>query len=129
MTFTIESDYKPNELNERIEAFIQWVHKYIEDMSHKDFETQKQSVITRRLEKPKQLSEYSQRLWSEISSKEYDFNRDEIEVKATKELTKQDIIAFFEVIIITFNCILIMNTFSNELMCKTETSLPLVNQS
>ncbi|CAG2172600.1 unnamed protein product, partial [Oppiella nova] len=96
MTFTIESDYKPNELNERIEAFIQWVHKYIEDMSDKDFETQKQSVITRRLEKPKQLSEYSQRLWSEISSKDYDFNRDEIEAKAIKELTKQDIIAFFE---------------------------------
>ena len=109
MTFTIESDYKPNELNERIEAFIQWVHKYIEDMSHKDFETQKQSVITRRLEKPKNLIDNSYRLWSEISSKEYDFNRDEIEVKAIKELTKQDIIAFFEVIFITFNCILIMN--------------------
>ncbi|CAG2168148.1 unnamed protein product [Oppiella nova] len=96
MTFTIESDYKPKELNERIEAFIQWVHKYIEDMSDKDFETQRQSVITRRLEKPKNLIDNSYRLWSEISSKEYDFNRDEIEVKAIKELTKQDIIAFFE---------------------------------
>ncbi|CAG2174735.1 unnamed protein product, partial [Oppiella nova] len=96
MTFIIESDYKPNELNERIEAFIQWSQKYIHDMNDTDFETQRQSLIARRLEKPKQLLEYSHRLWSEISSKEYDFNRDEIEVKAIKELTKQDIIAFFE---------------------------------
>ncbi|CAG2173670.1 unnamed protein product [Oppiella nova] len=96
MTFTIESDYKPNELNERIEAFIQWSQKYIHDMNDTDFETQRQSLIARRLEKPKQLLEYSYRLWSEISSKMYDFNRDEIEVKAIKELTKQDIIAFFE---------------------------------
>ena len=97
MSFIIESDYKPNYLNERIEAFIQWVHKYIEDMSDKDFETERQALITRRLEKPKQLVEYTKKLWCEISAKDYNFNRDEIEVKAIKELTKQDIIDFLKV--------------------------------
>ncbi|CAG2111287.1 unnamed protein product [Medioppia subpectinata] len=96
MSFLIESDYKPSFLNERIEAYIQWIHKYIEDMNETDFETQRQALITRKLVKPKNLWDKCWTLWAEVMSKEYNFNREEIEVKAIKEITKQDIIDFMK---------------------------------
>ncbi|CAG2108412.1 unnamed protein product [Medioppia subpectinata] len=96
MSFLIESDYKPSFLNERIEAYIQWIHKYIEDMNETDFETQRQALITEKLVKPKNLWEKCCTLWAEVISKEYNFNRQEIEVNAIKELLKQDIIDFLK---------------------------------
>jgi len=65
-------------------------------MSDDDFESEKQSLITHKLEKPKQLIGYSKRLWSEIDSKQYNFNRDEIEVNVIRTLKKDDITAFFK---------------------------------
>ncbi|CAG2101366.1 unnamed protein product [Medioppia subpectinata] len=96
MSFLIESDYKPSFLNERIEAYIQWFTKYIEDMNETDFETQRQALITRKLVKPKNSWDKCWTLWAEVMSKEYNFNREEIEVKAIKEITKQDIIDFMK---------------------------------
>ena len=66
-------------------------------MTDEDFETERQALITHKLEKPKQLIAFSKKVWNEIYSKQYNFNRDEIEVKAIKELTKQDIIDFLKV--------------------------------
>ncbi|CAG2101369.1 unnamed protein product, partial [Medioppia subpectinata] len=97
MNFLIESDYKPSFLNERIEAYIQWIHKYIEDMNETDFETQRQALITRKLVKSKNFWEKHSKFYCEIMSKEINFNRQEIEVKAIKELTKQNIIDFLKV--------------------------------
>ncbi|CAG2108411.1 unnamed protein product, partial [Medioppia subpectinata] len=96
MSFLIESDYKTSFLNERIEAYIQWFTKYIEDMSETDFETQRQALIARKLVKPKNLWEKCCTLWAEVMSKEYNFNRQEIEVNAIRELSKQDIVDFLK---------------------------------
>ncbi|CAG2101367.1 unnamed protein product [Medioppia subpectinata] len=94
--FFIESDYKPSFLNERIEAFIQWIHKYMEDMNETDFETQRQALITRKLVKPINIYTKFKKILNEIESKECNFNRQEFEVNAIKELSKQDIIHFFK---------------------------------
>lgn len=66
-------------------------------MSTEDFETHINALVTKRLEKPKQLISFSRQLWSEIDSKQYHFNRDEVEVEALKKLTKDDLYAFFKV--------------------------------
>ncbi|XP_054168721.1 insulin-degrading enzyme-like [Oppia nitens] len=95
ISFVIQSDCLPQYLNERIEAFIAYAENYIKDMKSEEFEAEKQSLITHKLEKPKQLLEYSKRLWNEIDSKQYNFNRDEIEVNALTKLTKDDIMTFF----------------------------------
>lgn len=65
-------------------------------MKVEEFEAEKESLITHKLEKPKQLIAYSKKLWNEIECKQYNFNRDQIEVNAIKKLTKEDIIAFFK---------------------------------
>ncbi len=69
-------------------------------MNEDEFETEKQALITAKLEKPKQLIAFSRKLWHEIDTKQYNFNRDEIEVNAIKNITKDDIIDFFKVITI-----------------------------
>ena len=72
-------------------------------MKDEEFEAEKQSLITRKLEEPKQLMAFSRKLWAEIQCKQYNFERDQIEVNAIKQLTKEDIIAFFKAIITQFN--------------------------
>ncbi len=67
-------------------------------MSDEEFEAEKQALITKKLEKPKQLIAFSKKLLYEIHTKQYNFDRDEIEVQALQKLTKDDVIAFFKVI-------------------------------
>jgi insulysin len=69
-------------------------------MSDEEFETEKQALITKKLEKPKQLIAFSKKLLYEIDTKQYNFDRDQIEVQALQKLTKDDVIAFFKVITI-----------------------------
>jgi len=69
-------------------------------MNDEDFEAEKQSLITKKLEKPKQLLAFSRKLFGEIATDRYNFNRDEIEVQALKSLTKDDIFVFYKVITI-----------------------------
>ena len=72
-------------------------------MKDDEFEAEKQSLITHKLERPKQLIAFSKKLWSEIECKEYNFDRDEIEVQAIKTITKERIIDFLKVSLIEVN--------------------------
>ena len=45
---------------------------------------------------PKKLSARFDRIYSEISTKRYNFNRDELEVKELQKLTREDIVKFFD---------------------------------
>jgi len=96
LSFIVQSDHKPSYLNDRIEAFISWAEHYIRDMSEEEFEREKQALITKKLEKPKQLIAFSKKLWFEIDNKQYNFERDDIEAQAIKNLTKDAVIAFFK---------------------------------
>jgi len=96
LAFVIQSDKLPSYLDERIEAFILWTEKYLQEMSEQEFETNRDSLISRRLEKPKQILSFSRKLWSEIDESTYFFDRDEVEVDVIKTLTKEDILEFFK---------------------------------
>jgi secreted Zn-dependent insulinase-like peptidase len=65
-------------------------------MKEEEFETNKLSLIAKRLEKPKKLSGRAGKYWSEIVSQQYNFNRDEVETDDLRNITKDNIIEFFD---------------------------------
>ena len=67
----------------------------MKDMSNEEFERHKTALSVRRLEKPKQLSHRALRYWSEITSGDYFFDRDTVEVAELQRVSKEDLIAFF----------------------------------
>ena len=92
----IQSDRDPKYLDARIEKFMQSMKDFIQSMNEEEFETNKQGLVAKRLEKPKKLSARAARYWNEIVCQQYNFNRDEIETKELKNITKENIIEFFD---------------------------------
>ena len=78
---------------------MQSMKDFIQSMSEEEFETNKQGLVAKRLEKPKKLSARAARYWNEIVCQQYNFNRDEIETKELKNITKENIIEFFDIYI------------------------------
>lgn len=91
----IQSDRSPAYLDGRIEAFLYMMKSYIEDMSEDQFLNHRQALASRRMEKPKKLSHQTAKYWSEITSQQYNFDRDSIEVASLKALTKEDVCKFY----------------------------------
>ncbi|KII85853.1 hypothetical protein PLICRDRAFT_165360 [Plicaturopsis crispa FD-325 SS-3] len=92
----VQSERPAEVLEERIESlWKESFDKYLADMSDEEFEKQKQSLIVKRLEKPKNLYQEASRYWSEISSGELDFFYRERDVSIFASLRKQDISEFW----------------------------------
>ena len=66
-------------------------------MTSEEFESEKVSLIAKLLEKDKNLAQISYRMWSAISSGEYDFMKKEKIVKIIETLTQEDVVDFFKV--------------------------------
>ncbi|XP_029847495.1 insulin-degrading enzyme isoform X2 [Ixodes scapularis] len=92
----VQSDRPPVFLDSRIEAFLIYIEKYIQDMSPEEFQSNKQALSARRLEKPKKLPQLAAKFWMEILTQQYNFDRDRLEVACLESLTKDDVIAFFK---------------------------------
>ena len=71
----VQSERDPVYVETRIEAFFDWVKDHLEKMSAEDFEEHKRSLIAKKEEKPKNLSEESKRFWSRISDRYYEFGK------------------------------------------------------
>lgn len=69
-------------------------------MNEKEFETHKIALMTKKLEKPKKLIKLTERYWNEISSRYYNFDRVDMEVKQLQSLHKEHILNFYKVFII-----------------------------
>ena len=65
-------------------------------MEEDEFSRHKQALTDKRLEKPKKLSSRGARIWQEISTYRFNFNRDEIEVAELSSMSRQDVLAFFD---------------------------------
>lgn len=72
--FIIQSEKTPRFLESRIESFLTSFRKVLEDMSDADFESQKRSLINKRLEKLKNLDQETSRHWNQIHTQYYDFD-------------------------------------------------------
>lgn len=71
--FIIQSEKTPQYLESRIDNFLCSWAETLEQMSDAEFEGHKRSLITKRLEKLKNLDQESGRLWSYIDSEYLDF--------------------------------------------------------
>ena len=66
-------------------------------MTDEEFEIHKAALTTKRLQKPKQLKKQTSKYWNEISTRLYNFDRDDMEVKQLQKLKKEDVLSFYEV--------------------------------
>jgi insulysin len=65
-------------------------------MNNDDFEKHRQALADKRLEKPKKLSSRTEKFWSEITSQQFNFERDEVEVEELGKITRDDLLAFYD---------------------------------
>ena len=91
----IQSEKPAEYLEKRINAFLVFAFDSISEMSQDEFESHKTSLINKRLEKVKNLSQEGDRLWGYISSGYFDFLQVEHDVAHLKPLTKGEMIDFF----------------------------------
>lgn len=94
----MQSEREGEVLERRIEDMMTGSFaKYLEEMTTESFERQRSSIIAKRLEKPKNLSQETGRYFAEISSPgELDFFFRERDAEEFAKLTKDDIVEFFE---------------------------------
>ena len=95
----IQSNREPEYLDARIEKFMLSMREHIEKMSEEEFETNKQGLIEKRLEKPKKLSSRAAKYWVEIVSQQFNFERDELETNDLKTIKKEEVLNFFDKVI------------------------------
>lgn len=92
----VQSNRKPVYLDNRIESFIQSARELIKTMSDEEFNRHKKALADLKLEKPKRLSGRSDKIWNEIYSQRYNFDRVAIEVADLELLTREDVIEFYD---------------------------------
>ncbi|KAK4107000.1 hypothetical protein N656DRAFT_764192, partial [Canariomyces notabilis] len=93
--FVIQSEKKAPYLETRIEEFLKTVATTLEEMSEAEFESNKRSVIDKRLERLKYMEQESNRHWSHIHTEHYTFDNAQRDAAAIKPLTKADMIEYF----------------------------------
>ena len=80
-----------------MKEFIFFIKGYLTQISEESFIKEKDALITKIMESPKKLLAYKRILWNEIDSYLYHFDRDQNAVNIIRELTKSDVIEFYEV--------------------------------
>ena len=99
-SFIIQSgDYSADYLKERSNEFIQAYRTELDNMKDEDLATHKQSVVDRKLEKPKSLTEANDQFYYRAFEKMGDFDYVAKDVVAVKNLSKQDIINLFDEVV------------------------------
>ncbi|KAK5085689.1 metalloprotease [Lithohypha guttulata] len=91
----IQSEREPEYLESRIEAFLVKFKKDLADMTQEDFDKHKKSLIARKLEKVKNLTTETNRLWNYIAGEAYNFFQIDTDVESIRKLSKQDMQDFF----------------------------------
>ncbi|CAJ0561255.1 unnamed protein product, partial [Mesorhabditis spiculigera] len=96
LEFSVQGPKEPDFVEERIEDYLEVARKMIVDMPDTEFKDHVDALANKRLEKPKNLKQRYNKLWSEIAHREFHFNRAEDEVALLREVTKEELIAFFD---------------------------------
>ncbi|VFQ78513.1 unnamed protein product [Cuscuta campestris] len=95
--FIIQSSLKdPKHIDSRVEEFLKTFESKLYEMPDDEFKSNVTALIDMKLEKHKNLREESRFYWREIFDGTLKFERREQEVVVLKELTKKDLIEFFD---------------------------------
>ena len=92
----IQSEKPTEYLEERINAFLAMFANKLKGMPLDEFESHKKSLVNKRLEKVKNLSQECGRFWHHISSEFFDFLQVDMDVAHIRPLTKDQMIDFFQ---------------------------------
>jgi len=98
LRFIIQSSVAcPATLDERIEAFLATVPTLLRDLSTDEFSDYRQALVDRKLEADKKLRHETSRYWHEITPlPQYDFDRHMKDAKVVKEITQEELRAFWD---------------------------------
>ena len=91
----IQSEKSPEYLESRIEAFLVKFKQDLQSMSQEAYEQHKKALIARKSESLKNLSSETNRLWGYILGEGYNFLQIDADCKAIRQITKDDMEAFF----------------------------------
>ncbi|KAJ9639866.1 metalloprotease [Coniosporium tulheliwenetii] len=91
----IQSEKSPEYLETRIDSFLAGFGKILEAMTDEEFEAHKTSLINKRLERLKNLTQETNRFNTHILSEHYDFEQVDHDVAHIEPLAKADLVAFY----------------------------------
>ncbi|CAG8475592.1 2249_t:CDS:10 [Acaulospora colombiana] len=91
----IQSEKDTVYLEKRIEAFLDKLQEIIENLSEEEYQKHVNSLIEKKLEKNKNLSDECQKYWCIICSGYYEFNKIEVDTKGLRELKKPELLKFY----------------------------------
>jgi len=92
----VQGSRDPAYLNDRIEIFLESMRTTIAEMPEETFESVRDALIAKLLEKPKKLTSRVNQYWTEITSQQYNFERDIVESEELKGVSKQQILEFYD---------------------------------
>lgn len=91
----IQSEKDCGFLTSRIDAFLDYLQEFLNNMSDEFFEKQKASRIDKINERAKNLTQETKRYWQQISSSTYKFDEVDEQTSVLNSVTKEQISAFF----------------------------------
>ncbi|CAI9301344.1 unnamed protein product [Lactuca saligna] len=95
--FIIQSTVKgPKHIDSRVQAFLKMFETKLYEMPDDEFKSNVNALIEMKLEKHKNLREESGYFWREIQDGTLKFDRKDHEVAALKQLSKAEMIQFFD---------------------------------
>ncbi|CEH18771.1 related to ste23-metalloprotease involved in a-factor processing [Ceraceosorus bombacis] len=91
----VQSERDSRYVESRIDAFLDQFKAHLEGLSESEFLAQRESLIHKKLEVPKNLYEESSRFWFHIHSGYYDFLQRDVDVASLRKLAKRDVVDLF----------------------------------
>ncbi|RXK37995.1 insulysin [Tremella mesenterica] len=91
----VQSERDPIHVENRIEAFLEWLKGHIEEMSEEEWEEHKQAIISKKQETPKNLGEETSRFWGSITDRYYEFGKRETDIANIRSTKKPDLLRTF----------------------------------
>jgi insulysin len=91
----IQSEKSAAFLETRIEAFLDTLKAHLEQLARDEFEKQRTSVIDRKNEQLRNLSQETKRYFEQIGSGFYEFDEVDVSTRELKATDKEELLAFF----------------------------------
>ncbi|KAG7926562.1 hypothetical protein KL925_003612 [Ogataea polymorpha] len=91
----IQSEKSTGYLLDRMSRFLVKIGHKLSSMDDKEFEKHVNAVITKKLQKVKNLSEERSRFWDSIASGFYDFDKRELDVETLRTIKRQELIDYY----------------------------------
>ncbi|XP_045541115.1 insulin-degrading enzyme [Papilio machaon] len=104
LRLVVQSDRHPEYLEQRIEAFLKTSQEDLENMSEEMFLKHRSTLAAQRLERPKRMATKAARIWAEIITQVYNFDRPRVEVEQLNTITKDELLQFYKKYISAESC-------------------------